>query len=76
MMYYKVRNWEKFQHYKNRNPPCVKLHFSLFSSYDWVILTDSERVLALSCVLLASRQQGLIPADAEYVQKKIGRAHV
>ena len=69
MMYYKVRNWEKFQHYKNRNPPWVKLHFSLFSSYDWVILTDSERVLALSCVLLASRKQGLIPADAEYVQK-------
>jgi len=69
MMYYKVRNWEKFQHYKNRNPPWVKLHFSLFSSYDWVILTDSERVLALSSVLLASKNDGLIPADADYVRK-------
>lgn len=54
----KVRNWEHFQHYKDRNPPWVKLHFSLLTSQDWVMLDDASRVLAIACMLVASRNEG------------------
>lgn len=29
--HFKVRNWEQFQHYKDRNPPWIKLHFALLA---------------------------------------------
>ena len=71
-MILKIRNWEKFQHYKDRKPPWIKLHFSLLTSRDWVMLTDSERVLAIACMLVASHsdlEPGCFEADAEYIKR-------
>ena len=59
-MMYRVKNWETFQHYKDRNPPWIKLHFELLSSKDWVMLDDKTRVLAIAIMLLASRSNGYI----------------
>jgi hypothetical protein len=69
---YRVKNWRQFQHYKDRNPPWIKLHFSILSSRDWVTLDDASRVLAVACMLIASRNDGLIHSDAaglEYLQR-------
>lgn len=63
-MKYRVRNWHQFQHYKDRNPPWIKLHFSLLSSPDWVMLDDASRVLAIACMLIASRNDGEIDGSA------------
>ena len=71
-MILKVRNWEKFQHYKDRRPPWIKLHFALLTSKDWVMLNDSERVLAIACMLLASQSDldsGCFDADPEYIKR-------
>jgi len=46
----KIRNWEKYQHYKNRNPPWIKLHFEMLSSKDWVLVDDASRVLATASI--------------------------
>lgn len=59
-MKYKVKNWREFQHYKDRNPPWIKLHFALLSSSDWVALDDASRVLAVACMLAASKNDGVI----------------
>lgn len=63
-MIYKVKNWERFQHYRDRNPPWIKLHFALLSSSDWVTLDDASRVLAIACMLVASRNEGQIDGSA------------
>ena len=60
MTQYRIKNWESFQHYKNRNPPWIKLHFAILSSEDWVMLADASRLLAVVCMLVASRNEGLI----------------
>jgi hypothetical protein len=65
----RVKNWRKFQHYSDRNPPWIKLHFEILSSRDWVTLDDASRVLAIACMLIASRNEGVIPADSDYVQR-------
>jgi len=65
----RVRNWDRFQHYKDRNPPWIKLHFDLLSSKDWVSFDDSKRLLAIVCMLLASRNDGCVPDDTEYIQR-------
>lgn len=66
---YRVKNWKDFQHYKQRDPPWIKLHFRLLSSRDWVLLDDASRVLAIACMLIASRKQGFIPDDPEYIKR-------
>jgi len=68
-MRYKIRNWSKYQHYKDRNPPWIKLHFELLASEDWVTLSDASRVLAIASMLLASRNDGCVPADPKYLKR-------
>jgi hypothetical protein len=40
-----VRNWDKFQHYKNRRPVWIKLYTELTSDSDWLGLSDAQRGL-------------------------------
>jgi hypothetical protein len=66
---FEIRNWRQFQHYHDRNPPWIKLHYELLSSRDWVSLDDASRVLAVACMLIASRNDGKVPYDPEYVRR-------
>jgi hypothetical protein len=69
---YRIRNWDKYQHYSDRNPPWIKLHFELLTSRDWVTLDDASRVLAVASMLLASRNQeerGVVPNDPDFVKR-------
>ena len=68
-MVYKVKNWTEFQHYRDRNPPWIKLHFSLLASEDWVTLDDASRVLAVACMLIASRNNGEVPNNPDYMRR-------
>ncbi len=68
----KVKNWKRFQHYRDRNPPWIKLHFTLLTSSDWVALNDASRVLAIACMLIASRNEGQIddsPLGLAYIRR-------
>ncbi len=67
--HFKVKNWEQFQHYKDRNPPWIKLHFALLASEDWVTLDDASKLLAVVCMLIASRNNGLIPNNPDYLKR-------
>jgi len=71
-MIFSVSNWEQFQHYKDRNPPWIKLHYELLTSKTWVMLDDASRVLAIAIMLVASRNQGEIDgseAGLSYIQR-------
>jgi hypothetical protein len=68
-MRYRVRNWSEYQHYKDRNPPWIKLHYSMLSSEDWVLLDDRSRVLAIACMLIASRNNGEVPGNPEFLKR-------
>jgi len=66
---YRIRNWKEYQHYRDRNPPWIKLHYEVMTSRDWVSLDDASRVLAVASMLIASRHDGMIPDDPEYVKR-------
>ena len=53
--------WEKFQHYKDRDPPWVKLYRDLLTSESWVLGTDTSRLVQVASVLLAARYSNKIP---------------
>jgi hypothetical protein len=47
-------NWADFQHYKDRNPPWIKLHKKLLDNYEFQCLPIASRALAPMLWLIAS----------------------
>lgn len=64
-----VKNWTKFQHYKDRNPPWIKLHVEILASEDWVALADASKLLAVVCMVLAARNDGKVPNNIDYIKR-------
>lgn len=67
--FYEVANWKEYQHYKDRNPPWVRLYYSLLTSETWVVSDDAGRALMVAVMLVASRNEGRIPSDPNYIRK-------
>lgn len=72
MNYLQVKNWEQFQHYKERNPPWIKLHRDLLRNYDFICLQDASKLHLMLIWLLASQLDNKIPADENYIKTQIG----
>jgi hypothetical protein len=68
-VYFRIRSWEKFQHYKDRAPPWIKLHREILSSRTWVMLDDNAKALAIACMLLAADTDNKVPADPAYIKR-------
>lgn len=68
---FSVKNFEQFQHYKDRNPIWIKLYNSLLEDYDFGLLPDASKAHLLAIWLLASRYKNEIPLDGAWVAKKI-----
>lgn len=69
---YRIKSWDKFQRYKFRNPPWIKLHINILQSEDWVLLDDSSRLLMVVLLLVASRYEGFLPKvieNADYLKR-------
>jgi uncharacterized phage protein (TIGR02220 family) len=71
MEYLRVRNWEEFQHYKDRNPPWIKLHRALLDNYEFCSLKDSQKAHLVLIWILASQNDGLVPNDRAFLEKKL-----
>lgn len=65
----RIVNWDRFQHYRDRNPPWIKLYRDLLTSQTWVTLDDAGRVLAIACMMLAAATGNKIPFDPAYVRR-------
>lgn len=67
----KVRNFDRFQHYKNRRPPWVKLYNNLTDDYDFGCLSNASKYLAIGMLLLASRTENHIPNDPAWIAREL-----
>jgi hypothetical protein len=57
----RIKNWEKFQHYKQRDPPWIRLYRALLDDREWYNL-DGESAKALVMLwLIASEGNGVLP---------------
>ena len=71
MKTFRVRNFEKFQHYKNRNPPWIKLYTNTLENYEFGSLPDASKAHLTAIWLLASRAEGELPYDSDWISKRI-----
>lgn len=67
-----VRNFERYQHYKDRTPPWIKLYNDVLDDYRFERLQDASKAHLILIWLLASRTNNRIPNDPEWIARKIG----
>jgi len=57
----KIKNWSKFQHFKDRRPPWIKLYRELLDDMEWHQLDPLASKVLVMCWLIASEADGVIP---------------
>lgn len=70
MQYITIKNWQEYQHYRDRNPPWIKLHNSILDDYEYTCLPDDSKLLLISLFLVASRTNNKIPYDVTWIKSK------
>jgi hypothetical protein len=71
MKFLVVKNWSTFQHYKNRNPPWIKLHRALIDDYQFCSMSDAAKGHLILLWLYASQNNGQIPYDVPFLERKL-----
>ena len=61
-MVYRVKNWGKFQHFKDRRPPWVKLYRDLLDDLEWFELEPVAAKNLVNLWLIASEYDGELPS--------------
>lgn len=62
----KIKNWDKFQHFRDRRPPWIKLYKDILDDPDWHELSGDEAKALIMLWLIASEDEekkGSIPDD-------------
>lgn len=72
MKYLQVKNFEAFQHYRNRAPIWIKLYRSLLTDYEFASLPDATKAHLILIWLIASETENRVPADPDWIARRIG----
>ena len=60
-MIYRVKGWKKFQHFKDRKPPWIKLYRDLLDELEWHELDPPAAKALVAIWLIASENEGFLP---------------
>lgn len=60
-----IKNWKKFQHFKDRKPPWVKLYRDLLDDLEWHELDPKAAKVLVMLWLIASEDEGRIPTTKQ-----------
>jgi hypothetical protein len=56
-----IRNWKKFQHFKDRRPPWIKLYRDLLDDPDWHEMSGDDAKTLVMLWMIASEDEGRLP---------------
>ena len=70
--YLYVKNWSKFQHYKNRSPTWIKLYCSILTDPVFEALSERNKAHLILLWVMAARWGGMLPADPKYLRRHLG----
>lgn len=73
--YIVIPNWDKFQHYKDRQPAWIKLHLKFLGNDAWLDLSTPDRCLLICIWMLIGRYgNGRLKADERWLKGQ-AKAH-
>jgi len=75
MRYFRVKNFEKFQHFKKERPPWIKLYTDLFQDREFMSLSETHRYQIIMIWGVASRCKNRIPEDISYLSRLLNTYH-
>lgn len=61
----RIKNWDKFQHFKDRRPPWIKLYRDILDDMNWHKLSGDSAKGLVMLWLIASENNGELPNDTE-----------
>jgi uncharacterized phage protein (TIGR02220 family) len=61
----RIKDWDQFQHFKDRNPIWIKLYRTLLDDIEWHKLSGDEAKALVMLWLLASEKKGELPEVKE-----------
>lgn len=61
----RIKNWSKFQHFKDRRPPWIKLYRDILDDRQWHQLDGDAAKCLVMIWLIASEDDGQIPAISD-----------
>lgn len=67
----RIRKFDEYQHYKDRNPIWIKLYCGILEDYDFSQMSDETKFHAVGLMLLASRLNNKFPDDEKWLSQKI-----
>jgi len=71
---YSVKDWPRFQHYRGRRPPWIKLYRDLLDNFEYLTMQTASVALAPLLWLLASESEdGTFTADCERLAFRLHR---
>lgn len=68
----RVRNWAKFQHYKDRGPLWIKLYVELLDNPAYLGLPDAAKGQLCALFLLAAKRNNVLPDKPSILRALIG----
>ncbi len=72
-MLYKIKNWDKFQQYKDDRPVhWIKLHCELIDDYHFEDLAETDQLYLIKLWLFAAKNRGEIEGSDAFIARKIG----
>jgi hypothetical protein len=69
--YLRVRNLERFQHYKHRNPPWVKLYDDLLEDEEIKAMPKEARLIYPLLLLVAARKNNKFPSNPAWLAEEL-----
>ena len=66
-----IRNWDKFQHYKRRRPPWIKLYVDMLDDEDLQAMQSTSRLLYCLLLLVAARRGNRFPMNPVWIAEEV-----
>lgn len=66
-----VKNFEQYQHYRDRNPPWIKLYKSVYSDREFMRLPLEARYLYIGLLTLLSECNNRLVDDSEFIAHRL-----
>jgi hypothetical protein len=66
-----VKNFEQYQHYKDRMPPWIKLYRSIYNDREFMRLTIESRYLYIGLLVLFSECNNRLAEDLDYIAHRL-----
>lgn len=71
MIYFRVRNFEEFQHYKHRNPPWIRLYERILRDRKFYLLDEHSKYVIIGLFLLASQHENRVEFDEQWISDQL-----